>query len=177
MGPVNIVWVLENISYMKRNFGNICNSLISIFCLSIFLFTVFIFITLFTFVYTQIVCNNLFITLQTMGAPVNRRDILMEHTCTSTSSTSTGEKERRRTDRYIKHIYLVELLTHFWNLDCMPNAITSWHRLRCKWNSDFITRNYIFYVCGLICNWFVMLHDWHWPCSRWLTSFWRVLYL
>ena len=44
--------------------------------------------TLFTFVNLQIADNNyLFLTLQTMGAPDTRRDILMEH---------TGVIERRR---------------------------------------------------------------------------------
>ena len=37
--------------------------------------------TLFTFVNLKIACNNyLLLTLQTVGAPDTRRDILMEHT-------------------------------------------------------------------------------------------------
>ena len=50
-----------------------------------------ILVTLFTFVYLQIACNNyLFLTLQTMGAPDTTGDILMEHTGVIESRRRTG---------------------------------------------------------------------------------------
>ena len=53
--------------------------------------------SLFTFVNLKIACNTyLFLTLQTVGAPDTRRDILMKH------SNVIGRRRRRRTDIQVK---------------------------------------------------------------------------